>query len=181
MRDTVPILVLTAVVSTAVVLAGVVHAAAEDSPIVEDEAALEGQETPEAECRSGETRAALFPLVSYHRDGEKTKVKVVNALVAEGYSFRREGDYRKTEVLHVPLFTLVKSEAWGEDEFDTRLIKLPFVGSVFRHKRTKDEEKIRFLFFSHTKKRKDVGRDATTDTPRVRRHRHRSTQHGSRR
>lgn len=176
MRDTVPILVL-----TAVALAGVVHAAAEESPIVEDAAALEGQEMPEAECRSDKTRVALFPLVSYRRDGEKTKVKVVNAVVATGYSFKREGDSTKTKVLDVPLFTLVRSETWGEDEFDRSLIKLPIVGSIFRHKRTKDEEKIRFLFFSHTKKRKDVGRDATVDARPVRRHHHRSSHHGSHR
>lgn len=37
------------------------------------------------------------------------------------------------------------------EEIDNKFLKLPIVGSLFRHKRQSNKEKIRFLIFSHTR------------------------------
>ncbi len=126
------------------------------------------------------THVYLFPLVNYRKSDEKTKVKVLDAVVAQGFTHSREGAKSRTEVLDVPfaslakvrkdgkggskvklvnlpLFSLVETETHADGRFDRKFAKLPIVGSLYRHKRTEDKETVRFLFFKHTKKIREDG------------------------
>lgn len=62
----------------------------------------------------------------------------------------RDGGH-DVRVLDVPFFSLVESESDPGGAFDNKAIKLPIIGSLFRHQRTDEKEKVRFLFFSHTR------------------------------
>ncbi|MFP6596207.1 MAG: hypothetical protein VCC01_02015 [Candidatus Hydrogenedentota bacterium] len=54
-------------------------------------------------------------------------------------------------VHRIVFFTLAQSKSKKNGEFDNKFLKLPIVGSLFRHKRQSNKEKIRFLIFSHTR------------------------------
>jgi len=144
-----------------------------------------------------ESRGNVFPIVKYRKSDDHSRVKVLNALSAEGYEYERHGDRTETEVLDVPFASLLETEREGDDhssvkflnapfttvvsaeksgesketkrldipfftlaesereedgDFDRKAIKLPILGSLFRHKREGDTEKVRFLFFKHTRK-----------------------------
>lgn len=121
-----------------------------------------------------DVRATVFPIVKYREDGDSKRVKLVDVVVGEGYSYKRDGEHREVEVIHLPLvsvlkterdpgsdsvkildipfFTLAESSADADGDFDHRAIDIPIFGPLFRHRRSGDEEKVRFLIFSHTRK-----------------------------
>ena len=155
------------------------------------------QDTPEPAVdesvdATSDTHVHLFPLVHYRKSDEKTKVKVLDAIVAQGFTHSRKGEKSRTKVLdvpfaslakvskdgeggskmklvNVPLFSLVDTEKHADGRFDRRFIKLPIVGSVFRHKRTKDKESVKFLFFEFSKRIKDDGLSDEKKEPENRR------------
>lgn len=98
-----------------------------------------------------ESHARIFPIVKYDREGEDSKVKVLHAPFVAVYKSEVDEGEQKTEFVDVPFFKLAQSKSNDEGEFDNKFIKLPIVGSLFRHKRQGDKEKIRFLIFSHTR------------------------------
>ena len=161
----------------------------QEETLAETSAVSEYSETSRVHIRA-------FPFVNYKRNGEKKDVKVVNALIAQGYTHKknenvtrteildvpfaslakvnRDGDHKGTRILNapgtslvriesdedetfvkilkVPLFTLIDVESQEDGQFDRRFVKLPIIGSLFRHTRTEDETRVRFLFFSHKKR-----------------------------
>lgn len=93
-----------------------------------------------------------FPLVNHRRHGEDTRTKFVYVPGASVVKTRADEDEKKVAVLDIPFFTLAESKSRTNGEFDNKAIDLPIIGSLFRHKRVGNKEKIRFLIFSHTRK-----------------------------
>ena len=163
------------------------------------------QDAPEPAADEGvdaasDTHVHLFPLVHYRKSDEKTKVKVLDAIVAQGFTHSRKGEKSRTKVLdvpfaslakvskdgeggskvklvNVPFFSLVDAEKHADGRFNRRIIKLPIVGSVFRHKRTKEKESFKFLFFEFSKRNKDAGISEEEEEPE---NRHEPRRHGNR-
>lgn len=91
-------------------------------------------------------------LVKAESDGaDHREVKLVNLPFTTLVEAEEHKDRKSLKLVDIPFFTLVDNEDHGDGEFDNKLIKLPLIGSLFRHKRTDDEEKVRFLFFTHTR------------------------------
>jgi len=79
------------------------------------------------------------------------EVSILNLPGTSLVEAKRDGEASSLKLVDVPLFTLLDTKDHGNGEFDNKFLKLPIVGSLFRHKRTENKEKIRFLFFSHTR------------------------------
>ena len=149
---------------------------------------------------TSDTHVHLFPIVHYRKSDEKTKVKVLDVVVAQGFTRSRKGEKSRTKVLdvpfaslakvskdgeggskvklvNVPFFSLVDTEKRADGRFSRQFIKLPIVGSVFRHKRTKDKESFKFLFFEFSKRNKDAGISEEEEEPE---NRHEPRRHGNR-
>ncbi|PCJ57002.1 MAG: hypothetical protein COA73_11280 [Candidatus Hydrogenedentota bacterium] len=101
---------------------------------------------------SKEVRTSVFPLVKYRKEEDESRLKLLYVPGAALVKAKETEDSSKLEVVDIPFFKLVKSEHHADGTFDNQFLKLPLVGSVFRHKRTADKEKVRFLIFSHTKR-----------------------------
>ena len=82
---------------------------------------------------------------------DDTEINIVNLPGTSLIEATRHGDASSLKLVDIPVFTLVDNEDHGHGEFDNKFIKLPIIGSLFRHKRTHNKEKIRFLIFSHTR------------------------------
>lgn len=144
--------------------------------------------------QSESVRARVFPLVNYRREDGTKKLELLDVLVGEAYSYERKGERKRVKILDLPLvslleseqgpsrrslkildvpfFTLLETESKASGEFDNRFVKIPIFGSLFRHKRTQDEEKIRFLFFKKTRRLRGGGEKAKPE-PRTNRQRQR--------
>ncbi|MFP6581043.1 MAG: hypothetical protein VCD00_00650 [Candidatus Hydrogenedentota bacterium] len=103
----------------------------------------------EEDDRHSHVRA--FPLVNHRRHGEDTRTKFVYLPGASVVKTRTSDDEKKVAVLDIPFFTLAESKSNANGEFDNKFIDLPIFGSLFRHKRQGNKEKVRFLIFSHTR------------------------------
>ncbi len=114
---------------------------------------------------SKDVRTSVFPLVKYRKEDEESRLKLVYLPGAALIKAKETEDSSKLEVVDIPFFKLVKSEQHADGRFDNQFLKLPLVGSVFRHKRTENTEKIRFLIFSHTKKLDGEEHAAPRTTP----------------
>ena len=108
-------------------------------------------EAPSAAEDRDTSRIRAFPLVKYDRDGDKERQKVLYVPGASVVKSRSDADESKVAVLDVPFFTLAESEHRENGEFDNKAIDIPIFGPLFRHRREGNKEKVRFLFFSHTR------------------------------
>jgi len=111
--------------------------------------------------------AGLFPLVNYKKHDDKKRTKF---LYGPGMALVRgeESDTSKSlELVKLPGFRLLDVESHDDGRFDNKFLRLPILGSMFRHYKTDHKEKTRFLIFSHTKHFDDDGNRVK------RRHRHR--------
>ncbi len=86
-----------------------------------------------------------------HGDDHK-EVSVLNLPFTTLVEAEEHGDASSLKLVDIPLFTLLDNEDHGDGTFDNRFIKLPIIGSLFRHQRTDEKEKVRFLIFSHTRR-----------------------------
>lgn len=118
---------------------------------VELEPAETGDESVDYSEDVDHVHGSVFPLVKYHREGDETKLKVPYLPLVSLVKAKKSDDVEEVSVVSVPFFKLVKSEKHSDGRFDHQFVKLPIIGSLFRHKRTADKEKIRFLIFSHTR------------------------------
>ncbi|HIA48257.1 MAG TPA: hypothetical protein EYN96_09905, partial [Candidatus Hydrogenedentes bacterium] len=98
-----------------------------------------------------ESHIRVFPLVKHDRKGKEGDLKVLHAPLVTVFEANRDEDEHKVELVYIPFFTLAQSKSKKNGEFDNKFLKLPIVGSLFRHKRQGNKEKIRFLIFSHTR------------------------------
>lgn len=140
-------------VCLALVLAVPVWAGDSDSgEYVSTEELTEPLEAPVDEESRKKSRIRAFPLVKYDRDGDEERQKVLYVPGASVVKSRSDAEESKVEVLDIPFFTLAESEHRENGEFDNKAIDIPIFGPLFRHRRQGNEEKVRFLFFSHTRK-----------------------------
>ena len=70
------------------------------------------------------------------------------------FNHRHAGEHSETRVLDVPLFSLYRSEHYGDGQYDMRLVDLPLLGSLFRVRRTEREDRTDALFVIRTRREK---------------------------
>ena len=124
---------------------------ADDKEYVATGALTEPLEAPGHEDDHDKSRVRAFPLVKYDRDGDEERQKILYVPGASVVKSRSDADESKVEVLDIPFFTLAESEHRENGEFDNKAVDIPIFGPLFRHRREGNKEKIRFLFFSHTR------------------------------
>lgn len=91
-------------------------------------------------------------LAKVKKDGDREKVRILNVPFASLMRSEKDGENSELKLVKVPFFALVDSEHEEDGQFDNKVIKLPIVGALFRHRRTEDKEVTRFLIFRHTKR-----------------------------
>lgn len=94
---------------------------------------------------------SLFPLVKYRKHGDEERLKLVHVPFVSLVKAKKNDEKEEVSIVNVPFFKLVKSETHADGDFDNQVVKLPIIGALFRHKRTGNREKVRFLIFSHTR------------------------------
>jgi hypothetical protein len=92
------------------------------------------------------------------------EVRIVNLPFTTMIEAEEHDDSRSLKLVDIPFFTLLDNKDHGDGNFDNKFIKLPIIGSLFRHKRTDDEEKVKFLIFSHTRRIHDDDRRVHRET-----------------
>lgn len=114
-----------------------------------------------------ETHTNVFPIVKYDKEGDDSKLRVLHVPFVTVFRSKKNEDRQKVEVVDIPFFKLASTESEANGEFDNKFLKVPIFGSLFRHKRQGDREKIRFLFFSHTLRLDpdEYGQNAFSDKP----------------
>lgn len=110
----------------------------------------------------------LFTLMESETGENSHEVNFVKAPFTRVFSSESDGESHETRVLDVPFFSLLESERDDDGDVSTTFVKLPIVGALFKHSRSGDKEKVRFLFFSHTR-RIDEDREARPAIAKVQR------------
>jgi hypothetical protein len=143
------------------------------------DAVQDGDADVDRDRESGEhVHARVFPLVNHKQHDDEKRTKFV---YGPGFALVRgeESDtHSELEVVKLPGFRLIDTESHKDGRFDNKFLKVPILGSMFRHYRTDDKEKTRFLIFSHTKHLDDDGKKIKRKDRR--RHRHQSRGKGQR-
>ena len=106
----------------------------------------------------------FFTLLESESDEDRSEVNFVKAPFTRVFSSETHGGHQETRVLDVPFFSLVESDKHDNGNVETTFIKLPIVGALFKHKRTGDKEKVRFLIFSHTRDLSDDAEGSKRDS-----------------
>jgi len=130
--------------------------------VVADAIIAEGFESETSDGRT-ETEfidVPFFTLIDAESDADSGEFNFVRAPFVRGFHAEHDNGNSEVNLLKLPMFALVDGESNEDGTFDNKVLKLPIIGALFRHKRTEDKEKVRFLIFSHTR---DVDGDVSRD------------------